>query len=53
MRQKTQAGPEDSSERKSRDAQDKKCIFKRQSCMNLESLEKNYFLGYTKYKNII
>ncbi|GEM_PF-7029609 len=32
MRQKTQAGPEDSSERKSRDAQDKKCIFKRQSC---------------------
>ena len=21
--------------------------------MNLESLEKNYFLGYTKYKNII
>ena len=36
MRQKTQAGPEDSSERKSRDAQDKKCIFKRQSwfCKN-------------------
>ena len=33
MRQKTQAGPEDSSERKSRDAQDKKCIFKRQSCL--------------------
>lgn len=31
MRQKTQAGPEYSAEQKSRDAQDKKYIFKRQS----------------------
>ena len=50
MRQKTQAGPEDSSERKSRDAQDKKCIFKRQSWPNL--YKKAFFHGilYMEHK---
>ena len=42
MRQKTQAGPEDSSERKSRDAQDKKCIFKRQSCFYNSALDNSF-----------
>ncbi len=46
MRQKTQAGPEDSSERKSRDAQDKKCIFKRQSCQCNLILDKPIYMWY-------